>query len=256
MRKLALITFMAILCAVCVFPAAAARDLMPYLEQEAWLAYAAYAPELQPVVIRKLINIRDDNYAFADIDPSFAMRNVLAIWWLAAAVTDDPISIADYDKETTLAKVDTLNGIKKRILEVLAEEAARMTKYIPAGMQYRMPIMVFGDFPEKEIKQPLTDLIGEHALSKAATDRWNRRLPIAAVDIKDNVIPPYVLAIGSGDGISYKAVIANRALAEALAKRLAIYKNLTGNLTNEEKAMLKQITATNLTETLKSNFEK
>jgi len=65
-----------------------------------------------------------------------------------------------------------------------------------------------------------------------------------------------VLAIGAGTGLSYKEVIVNRALAEALAKRLAIYENLTGNLTKEEKAMLKQITATNLTETLKSNFEK
>ncbi len=131
-----------------------------------------------------------------------------------------------------------------------------MKKQIPAGLQYRMPIMVYGDFAETEITQPLIDLIGEHALSKAAAERWNRRLPITAIDIRDNVVPPYVLAIGAGDGISYREVIANRALAETLAKRLAIYENLTGNLTKEEKAMLKQITATNLTETLKSTFEK
>lgn len=256
MRKLVLITIAAILCAVCVFPAVAARDLMPYLEQEAWLAYAAYAPELPPVVIKKLIDIRDDNYAFGDIDPSFAMRNVLAVWRLAAAITKDPVSITDYDKETELAKVETLNGIEKRMLEVLADEAELMKKQIPAGMQYRMPIMVYGDFAETEITQPLIDLIGEHVLSKAAADRWNRRLPIAAADIKDNVIPPYVLAIGSGDGISYKEVIANRALAEALAKRLSIYKNLTGKLTKEEKAMLKQINSRTLTDTLRSTFQK
>jgi hypothetical protein len=256
MRKLALVTLLAILCVVCVFPAAAARDLMPFLEQEAWLAYAAYAPELQSVVVKKLIDIRDDNYAFGDIDPSFAMRNVIAVWRLAAAVTKDPISIADYEKDAALAKTETLSAIEKRILEVLAIEADLMKKQVPAGLQYRMPIMVYGDVTETEITQPLIDLIGEHALSKAAADRWNRRLPIAAVDIKDNVIPPYVLAIGAGTGLSYKEVIVNRALAEALAKRLAIYKNLTGKLTKEEKAMLNQITATNLTETLKSTFEK
>ena len=256
MRKLALITFVAILCAVCVFPATAARDLMSYLEQEAWLAYAAYAPELQSVVIKKLIDIREDNYAFGDIDPSFAMRNVLAVWRLAAAVIKDPVSIADYNKETELVKTETLSAIEKRILEVLAEEINHMKKQIPAGLQYRMPIMVYGDFAETEITQPLIDLIGEHVLSKAAADRWNRRLPIAAADIKDNVIPPYVLAIGSGDGISYKEVIANRALAEALAKRLSIYKNLTSKLTKEEKAMLKQINSETLTDILRSTFEK
>ena len=249
MRKLVLITIVAMLCAICVFPAAAARDLMPYLEQEAWLAYAAYAPELPSVVIKKLIAIRDDNYSFGDIDPSFAMR-------LAAAVIKDPISIADYEKDEALAKTETLSAIEKRILEVLAIEADLMKKQIPAGLQYRMPIMVYGDFAETEITQPLIDLIGEHALSKAAAERWNRRLPITAIDIRDNVVPPYVLAIGAGDGISYREVIANRALAEALAKRLSIYKNLTSKLTKEEKAMLKQINSETLTDILRSTFEK
>jgi hypothetical protein len=256
MRKLVLITIVAMLCAICVFPAAAARDLMPYLEQEAWLAYAAYAPELPSVVIKKLIAIRDDNYSFGDIDPSFAMRNVIAVWRLAAAVIKDPISIADYEKDEALAKTETLSAIEKRILEVLAIEADLMKKQIPAGLQYRMPIMVYGDFAETEITQPLIDLIGEHALSKAAAERWNRRLPITAIDIRDNVVPPYVLAIGAGDGISYREVIANRALAEALAKRLSIYKNLTSKLTKEEKAMLKQINSETLTDILRSTFEK
>ena len=256
MRKLVLVTLAAMLCAACVFPAMAARDLMPYLEQEAWLAYAAYAPELPSVVIKKLIDIRDDNYAFGKIDPSFALRNAVAVWRLAAAIIKDPLDLTDYDKNSALAKVEALSGIEKRMLEVLADEAELMKKQIPAGMQYRMPIMAFGDFPEKEIRQPLADLIGEHALSKAATERWNRRLPIAASDIKDNVIPPYVLSIGSGNGISYKEVVANRTFAEALAKRLSIYKNLTGKLTKDEKVMLKQINSETLTETLRSNFEK
>ena len=69
-------------------------------------------------------------------------------------------------------------------------------------------------------------------------------------------MPPYVLAIGTGTGLSYKEVIVNRTLAEALAKRLAIYKNLTGKLTNTEKAMLKNINSKTLTDTLRSNFEK
>jgi hypothetical protein len=256
MRKLALITFIAILCAVCILPAAAARDLMPYMEQEAWLAYATYAPELQSVIVKKLIDIRDDNYAFADIDPSFAMRNVIAVWRLAAAVAKDPISVSDYDKDATMAKAETLSPIEKRILEVLADEINLMKKQIPDGLQYRMPIMIYGDVPETAITRPLTDLIGEHALSKAAAERWNRRLPITANDIRDYVVPPYVLAIGTGTGLSYKEVIVNRTLAEALAKRLAIYKNLTGKLTNTEKAMLKNINSKTLTDTLRSNFEK
>ena len=59
---------------------AEARSLMPYFEQESWLAYAAFAADRSSTVMENVIRIRDDNYRFIEFDPSFAIRTALALY--------------------------------------------------------------------------------------------------------------------------------------------------------------------------------
>lgn len=206
---LAMSVVLAVLAALAAFIAnpapAEARSLMPYFEQESWLAYAVFAPERGSTVMENVIRIRDDNYRFAEIDPSFAIRTVLA----------DSI-IAEY-------LADTDNGSEVALLDALAQEVKATARLIPQNALYRMPVLVLTESGVEVLQQLLPSLRNELPVSAIATKRWNSRLPLAAADIAVNAIPPYVIrAQSDGTLLEFRELSADRQMAAVIAERITI----------------------------------
>lgn len=187
--------------------AAEARSLMPYFEQESWLAYAVFAAERDSTVLENIIRIRDDNYRFIKVDPSFAIRTVLADWIIAEHVAGK--CVAD-------------NGLELALLETLSKEVKAAVKLIPKKVLYRMPVLVLSNSGVEVLKQLLPALRNELPVSAIATRRWNSRLPLAAVDVAANAIAPYVIcAQNHGTSsllLDFRELSADRKMAEEIAE--------------------------------------
>lgn len=180
---------------------AEARSLMPYFEQESWLAYAVFVPERGSAVMENVIRIRDDNYRFAEIDPSFAIRTVLADWIIAEYLAG--------------------NGLEVALLDALAQEVKATVRLIPQNVLYRMPVLVLTESGVEVLKQLLPSLRNELPVSAIATKRWNSRLPLSAADIAVNAIPPYVIRTQShGTLLEFRELSADRQMAAVIAERI------------------------------------
>lgn len=212
---------------------AEARSLMPYFEQESWLAYAVFAAERSSTVMENVIRIRDDNYQFIEIDPSFAIRTVLADWIIAEYLAG---------KGADLALLKTLN-----------QEVKTTVKLIPKNVLYRMPVLVLSESGVEVLKQPLPALRNELPVSAIATRRWNSRLPLAAVDVAVNTIPPYVICTQT-DGIllDFRELSADRQLAVGIAEHILDLERTAATDARDHAGFQKaeKVSRTDLTETL------
>jgi len=216
---------------------AEARSLMPYFEQESWLAYAAFAADRSSTVMENVIRIRDDNYRFIEIDPSFAIRTALADW--------------------IIVKFLTGNGSELALLETLNQEIKATVKLIPKNTIYRMPVLVLSDAGVAVLKQPLPALRDELPVSAIATRRWNSRLPLAAIDVAANAIPPYVIcaqAQGSARAplLEFRELSADRSMVVGIAEYTM---NLAKTAATDDRdhagfQKAEKVSRANLTETL------
>lgn len=246
-RKLKTLFIIGVLVFVSGLPART-RDLMPYFEQESWLAYAAFGGPFSEESKAKIIRIRDDNFRFASIDPSFAMRDMVAIWHLCSLITGSPPSCPG--PGVPAPTVSSLDAKRVRILELLAGEAQAVLKHIPEHVRYRFPILVLGTRGEGVLKMPLPELSGELAVSRRATRRFNERLPLSARDVRENALPPYVLMAGQAECLAGREVIVDRLTAERIAEDIKPFLRPNINRFADWKLLRRQITSENLTDVL------
>mgnify|MGYP000846017526 FL=1 len=215
-----------VLVASIVNPAPAeARSLMPFFEQESWLAYAVFAPERGSAIMEKVIRIRDDNCRFAEIDPSFAIRTVLADWIIAEYLAGNcagPLFADDAGVSNASSQnSDAPDAAEVALLEVLAREVRATVRLIPQDALYRMPVLMLTESGVAVLKQLLPALRNELPISAIATKRWNNRLPLAAVDIAANAIAPYVIRAQShGTLLEFRELSGDRHMALGIAERI------------------------------------
>lgn len=229
------------------------RQLTPFFEQESVLAYSGLADTRSADGITRMVRVRDDNFRFVDIDPSFGMRNILAVWFLSEWTrgrTDGPLCPPPEEPDTRILKTGS-TGQRIRILEILSREAKKAASRIPGGAAYRMPVLIIGDKGGNELKEPLAFLAGELPVSRRATVRWNDRLPLYGPDVAEVAIPPYVISSGEGKRISFAQIIITRELADTIARHLEPFRYATRALSPQERAALRRgITPENLTDVL------
>lgn len=204
---------------------AGARDLTRFFEQESWLAYGAFAQVHTAEMKSGLIQVREDNYRFAGLDPSFAMRNIIAVWELSEIVrgkSGGPIYPASAGTSGRGAPAGSSDA-RARILALLYTEARQSVRHIPDGVNYRMTVLMVSEEGEPILERGMEQLAGELLVSVQATNRFNARLPLSGVDVAANAVAPYVIEQEPGDRISYRELTVNRGLALKIVDVMSAY---------------------------------
>lgn len=238
---------------------AGARDLTRFFEQESWLAYGAFAQVHTAEMKSGLIQVREDNYRFAGLDPSFAMRNIIAVWELSEIVRGKsggpiyPASTGTSDREPPISAGDA----RARILEFLYTEAQQSVHHIPDGASYRMTVLMVSEEGEPVLERGLVQLAGELPVSVQATNRFNARLPLSGVDVAANAVAPYVITQGSGNRISYRELTVNRELALKIVAAMTAYRRaFSKTRLNTPRSVRQSITREGLTAYLQAMVAK
>lgn len=221
---------------------AGARDLARFFEQESWLAYGAFAQVHTAAMKSGLIQAREDNYRFVGLDPSFALRNIIAVWELSEVVRGKsggplyPASSGPSDREPAISAGDAC----PRILELLYIEAQQSVRHIPDDANYRMTVLVVSEEGGPVLERGLVPLAGELPVSVQATNRFNARLPLSGVDVAANAVAPYVIAQGPGNRISYRELTANKEMALRIVTAMSEYCREFGKTSLATRRSLRQ----------------
>lgn len=222
---------------------AGARDLMRFFEQESWLAYGAFAQVHTAEMKAGLVQVREDNYRFTGLDPSFAMRNIIAVWELSEIIrgkSGGPIypTFAGIRDQEAPTDVSDASG---RILALLSAEARQSLRHIPDGASYRLTVLVASAEGEPVLEKGLAPLAGELAVSVQATNRFNARLPLSGVDVAANAVAPYVIAQGPGNLISHREFTVNRELAVRIVSIMSAYCRASGKTSLATRRSLRKV---------------